>query len=180
VTQPGSSAAGQLALAEAARQVQMQTRAKMLAEVTRAWPLLDPKRLTATWPAWLQVMTAILTRYHAQSAGAAGAYYRIARTGAVGSMPGDVLQLAAPPSTEWLTKALGWSGPGQLSRTDVPPAKARTTALTQTLGTSTRVMLDGSRTTIVDTVKADPEAVGWYRKTDGDPCAFCACCRRVW
>jgi hypothetical protein len=48
------------------------------------------------------------------------------------------------------------------------------TALSTTLGTASRIALDGGRTTTLDTVKADPVAVGWYRVTDGNPCAFCA------
>jgi hypothetical protein len=35
-------------------------------------------------------------------------------------------------------------------------------------------MLDGARTTVSDSAKADPKAVGWYFVTDGDPCYFCA------
>lgn len=48
------------------------------------------------------------------------------------------------------------------------------TALSTTLGTASRIVMDGSRTTITDTIAADPVAVGWYRLTDGHPCAFCA------
>jgi hypothetical protein len=45
------------------------------------------------------------------------------------------------------------------------------TALSTTLGTAARITMDGARTTMLDTVKADPVAVGWFRLTDGDPCA---------
>ena len=35
-------------------------------------------------------------------------------------------------------------------------------------------VLDGGRDTVINTVQRDDRAVGWYRVTDGDPCAFCA------
>jgi hypothetical protein len=69
-----------------------------------------------------------------------------------------------------MARAFGFSGPGMLSRDTVRP----NTALTTTLGTSARIALDGGRTTIVNTVASDPVALGWYRVTDGEPCAFCA------
>lgn len=34
--------------------------------------------------------------------------------------------------------------------------------------------LDGGRNTIINTVQSDRRALGWYRVTDADPCAFCA------
>src|SRR5690606_32687268 len=32
----------------------------------------------------------------------------------------------------------------------------------------------GGRRQVIDTVRDDPVALGWYRVTDGDPCAVCA------
>jgi hypothetical protein len=37
-----------------------------------------------------------------------------------------------------------------------------------------RHVLNGGRATLLTVVEADPEALGWARVTDGDPCAFCA------
>jgi hypothetical protein len=84
--------------------------------------------------------------------------------------PRSLIRLAPEPPQDWLDKAFGYSGPGLFQRDVARP----NTALTTTLGTASRIVLDGGRTTTLDTMKADPVAVGWYRVTDDDPCAFCA------
>lgn len=160
----GTAAAG-------ARSVQLTIRAALLRDVTRLWPALDPARLDKTFPGWLRAMITLTRGYHSQSAQAAALYYRHARTDAIQSpTPRSIIRLAAPPSDEWMGRAFGFAGPGMLTRDTVRP----NTALTTTLGTAARVALDGGRTTVLNTVHADPVAVGWYRVTDGAPCAFCA------
>jgi hypothetical protein len=135
------------------------------------WPALDPKRLDETFPGWLRAMLTLTRNYHGQSAQAAGAYYRQARAAAIQSpTPRSLIRLAPKPSDEWMSKAFGFSGPGMLTRDQIRP----NTALTTTLGTASRIALDGARTTILDTTAHDPVALGYYRVTDGHPCAFCA------
>jgi hypothetical protein len=168
-----------LALAEAARRAQLEIRRQMLADVARLWPVLNFQHPDRTWPGWLRAMSAVLGRYHGQSAQAGGLYYRAARQAALGD-PGDVslVKLAAAPADQWVTRALGYSAVGVYRKQTVDlgraPDVAARAALTQTLGTSARIVQDGSRTTVVQSVHADDKAVGWYRITDGDPCAFCA------
>lgn len=114
----------------------------------------------------------ILTQnYHSQSSAAAGTYYQALRERATDTpTPHGLIKFAPVPSDEWMSKAYGFSGPGMLTRDTARP----NTALSTTLGTAQRIVLDGGRTTILDTVHADPKAVGWYRVSDGHPCAFCA------
>jgi hypothetical protein len=167
-----------VALAAAARRQQVQIRNAAVADIARLWRLLDFDRLDKTWQAWLAPVTDILTRRHQMSADAAALFYRAARQHATGD-PGtvDLAKLADPPLQEWTSRALGYSAPGTYARqieARVPPEQANKVALTQTLGTTSRIVLDGGRTTIQESVKADPVAVGFYRVTDGDPCAFCA------
>lgn len=162
---------GTLALAGSARVVQLQVRAALLRDVAKLWPLLDAKRLDQTFPGWLQAMMLLLRNYHGQSSAVAAAFYSKARAEAIGTpTPADFVKLADPPSAEWMARALGYAAPGMLSRDTAQP----NTALSTTLGTSSRIALDGGRTTILNTVLADRVALGWYRVTDGDPCAFCA------
>jgi hypothetical protein len=174
VTQaPPESHVGRTALevAAAGRVAQLATRAQLLRDVTRLWPILDRKRLDETWPGWLRAMSLLVRNYHGQSAQAAASAYRAAREQATHSpAPRSLIRLAPEPSQDWLDKAFGYSGPGQLHRDVARP----NTALTTTLGTASRVALDGGRTTIIGTTLEDPVALGWYRVTDGNPCAFCA------
>jgi hypothetical protein len=168
-----------LALAEAARQAQLAIRRQMLGDVARAWPMLNFQHIDRSWPVWLRVMSALLGKYHTQSAQAGGLFYRAARQAATGD-PGDVtvVKLAPSPSDEWVSRALGYSAVGVYRKQTVDlgraPDVAARSALTKTLGTSARIVQDGSRTTIVESTRADDRAVGWYRVTDGDPCGFCA------
>lgn len=160
-----------LETAFAARTVQLAIRAALMRDAVTLWKLLDPKRLDQTFPDWVTAMTALIERYHAQSAQGAAAFYRTARQAATESAtPESVVRLAESPSTEWITRALGYAGPGMLERDTAQPG----TALSTTLGTASRIALEGGRQTIAETVQRDPVAVGWYRVTDGQPCAFCA------
>lgn len=173
MTAPAQTGTAEYAVTAAvsARAVQLAVRAQLLRDVMKLWPLLDPKRLNETFPGWVGAMIALIRSYHGQSAAAAAAFYRAARATATRSpAPGSLIVLAAPPSDAWLRKALGFSGPGMLSRDTARPG----TALSTTLGTASRIALDGGQSTILATVHADPVAVGWYRVTDGQPCAFCA------
>lgn len=160
-----------LAAASAARRAQLAVRAELLRQVVRLWPLLNPKDLNGTFPAWLEAMIQLIVRYHGQSSQAAAAFYRAARSTATESpAPLGLIALAAAPERDWLAKALGFSGPGMLSRDTVRPG----TALSTTLGTAGRIALEGGRATILNTVERDPVALGYFRITDGQPCAFCA------
>lgn len=160
-----------LELAAAGRATQLAIRAQLLRDVTRLWPMLDRKRLDETWPGWLRAMSLLVRNYHGQSAVAASAAYRTARERATQSpAPRSLIRLAPEPSQDWLDKAFGYSGPGTFQRDIARP----NTALETTLGASTRIVLDGGRATTIDTVRHDPVALGWYRVTDEDPCAFCA------
>jgi hypothetical protein len=157
--------------AAAGRGIQLAIRARLLRDVTRLWPALDAKRLDETFPGWIRAMSLLVRSYHGQSATAAASAYREARSVATQSpAPRSLIKLAPEPADDWLNKAFGFSGPGMLNRDTVKP----NTALSITLGTASRIALDGGRTTILETVKHDPVALGWYRVTDSDPCAFCA------
>ncbi|MCW2898479.1 MAG: hypothetical protein JWO67_744 [Streptosporangiaceae bacterium] len=140
-------------------------------DVVKLWPLLNKARLAETFPGWLTAMTSLITNYHGQSSAAAATFYRAARATALQSpTPGSLIKPAPSPDPQWVTRALGFSGPGMLSRDTAQPG----TALSTTLGTASRIALDGGRTTIGQTVQADPAAVGWFFLTDGDPCHWCA------
>jgi hypothetical protein len=168
--------AGQIAVyalgaAATAKTVQLAIRAALLRDVIKLWPALDKNRLDETWPGWLRAMSLLITNYRNQSSFAAGRSYQAMRAQALQSpTPARLIRLAPAPPQEWLDRALGFSGPGMLNKDTARPG----TALSTTLGTASRIALDGGRTTTLDTVKADPAAVGWWRMTDGDPCHFCA------
>lgn len=168
VTTKGGSA---LTLAASARTIQLAIRARLLQDVARLWPLLDPKRLDETFPGWMRAMTILTRDYRSQSSAAASAAYRAARQQATQSpAPRSLVRLAPDADEEWLSRAYGFSGPGMLRRDTARP----NTALSTTMGTASRIVLDAGQTTTLDTLLEDPVALGWYRVTDSAPCAFCA------
>ena len=160
-----------LSAAATAKSIQLAIRAALLRDVIKLWPALDKNRLAETWPGWLRAMSLLIANYHGQSSFAAGRSYQAMREQALQSpAPARLIKMAPAPDPEWLARALGFSGPGMLEKDTAQPG----TALSTTLGTAARIVLDGGRTTTLQTVKADPAAVGWWRMTDGDPCHFCA------
>lgn len=166
-----AAGASQLTVATSGRAVQAAISAAAMRDAVTVWPLLDAKRLSDTFPGWLRAMILIARNYHAQSARVAAAAYRSLRSAhTLSPSPESLIKTAFTPNDEWLTKAFGFSGPGMLSRDTARP----NTALTTTLGTVSRIAQDGGRDTTIRTVQADPVAVGWYRLTDGHPCAWCA------
>ncbi len=167
-----------LALAQGYRQLQLDQRRQLVRDVTVAWAALDHKRLSASWPTWMQLMVALLRRYHAAAVDSAALYYRADRQRHTGQVadPGLIVR-ADEPSEEWIARALGYAAAGTFDRhttAGMDPQLAERHALTQVIGTASRISLDGGRSTLVNTAQADERAVGYYRVTDGDPCAFCA------
>lgn len=159
------------ALAGVARAAQAAIAARAMQDAIAVWPLLDPKRLNETFPGWLRAMIVLTNGYRAQSSQAAATAYRALRSKATRSpAPSSLIQLAPDANDQWLSRAFGFSGPGMLNRDTARP----NTALTTTVGTTARIVQDGGRTTTLNTIQTDPVAVGWYRVTDGNPCAFCA------
>ena len=54
------------------------------------------------------------------------------------------------------------------------PQEAARTGMVRSMGTSTRLVSEGGRDTLIQAVRDDPQARGWQRVTGGDPCEFCA------
>jgi hypothetical protein len=167
VTTPQST----LEVASAARTAQLGIRARLMVDVAKLWPLLDRKNVSATFPGWLEAMKSVTRLYHRESSAAAGAAYRQAREVATLSpAPESLVRIADDPVDEWLEKAFRYSGPALLDKDTARP----NTALSTTIGTASRIAQDGGRVTTLETTAADPVALGWYRVTGPNPCAFCA------
>lgn len=171
MTTTATEATSSIEQAQQSRTIQLALSAAVARDVARLWPNLDRKRLDATFPDWLQMMVALVERFQAMSATAASIYYAETREAHLGiPTPDSLLRLAPTPSEDWVAKAFGYSGPHLLK----DGAWQDSSALSTTQGTAIRIVQSGARDTVIDTTNADPKAVGWYRVTDGDPCAFCA------
>jgi len=163
-------------LTEAHRIAQLNITREALRDTLAVWPLLDPRELDATFPRYAEVMTTLLASHKQRSAFLAAEYIRAFRRAEGLTSDVDVKILDDLARRQALTTLLV-TGPittKVATRDGLPPEEAAQKALEATLGEVTRIVLQGGRDTIIETVREDREAIGWARITDADPCAFCA------
>lgn len=161
-------------LTEQHRRRQLALRAATIRDLLTIWQAFSVENMAATWPAVETALVALIQARWAVSAGMAAAYYGEFRA-AEGFTDPFVPRVAPVPSALEVAVPLRIAGPrsaGKLIALARPDAAAVT--LTNVAGEVSRQTLNGGRATILDTIDADPVALGYARVTDGDPCAFCA------
>jgi hypothetical protein len=165
--------ADQISLTEQHRQAQLKVRSLMLRDFLLLWPIWTGD--TASFGSLVGATMPLLRVYRQASASLAGAYYGALRTAdrAAGT---PAVRLAGNVNVEQVTKSMyvtGQAASHEALAGGSGTEQARTDALTRVSGAVTRHVLAGGRETILDSVAADPQAIGWARVTDGDPCYFC-------
>lgn len=161
-------------LTQVHRRQQLALRKVTLAEMERLWPALDWANLDSTYPTFASQVAALVSKNRKTSTGLAAAYLRAYR---VASGLGGDLRIVIPqmPPEQFATS---------LRATSLAPIKvaagrgvaadvAMGNALTQSSGAVARLVLNAGRSTVVESVRADPRAVGWQRVLGGDGCDFC-------
>lgn len=163
----------QVALTEQHRQAQLQIRARALRDFATIWPIW--KGDEQSFVDFIAAIQTLVGVYRQISAAAAAAYYQAFRQAAEAkgvSVP--VFAGAVPPAQ--IAASLYVTGRDGL-RTALAGGQsveaARGTTFVRTSGAVTRHILDAGRQTIIDSVQADKQALGWARITDGNPCYFC-------
>lgn len=144
----------------------------MLRAVIAAWPLYDIER-PDTWAQLEQILLTLIANQGPVSAALSSNYYRAFRhaEGAAGTVPTVVAATAPADEIIRSLRFVGVVGARKLLDANVPAAGART--LTNVAGDTARLVMNSGRDTIVESVDADPRALGWARVTDPAPCAFC-------
>lgn len=165
--------AGRL-LTEAHRQRQLTIRAAALRDLVRIWPAFNLEDIDRSWGPIETATLAVIAQRRRASAGAAANYFRAFRTAE--GIPGPAEPRIAPsPRQSLLVASLRLLGPIATKKSiaaGVPNPVDR--ALTRISGSVARVVLNGGRETLLESARADRQAKGFVRVTDGDPCAFCA------
>ena len=160
-------------LTEQYRQTQLQIRAQALRDFTTLWPIW--KGDENSFSELVSAALLLVKVYRRISAAAAAAYYEAFRSAAeAAGVPATVLSADVPDAA--VTTSLYITGRDALRKAlaaGQSPEAARSTTLVRASGAVTRHIIDGGRQTILDSVAADKEAIGWARVTDGDPCYFC-------
>lgn len=164
-----------LALAEKHRIEQVRASGSVQAILGEVWKqTIDPNRLEATFPAYLQAAEVVLGKGREESHALARRYYmRVAS--AAGSKA-----LNVPPvelSREALAADLHATGPaivaGRLAE-GVTLEAAQAAGLAATIAAGKRIMLDAGRQMLIEASTRDKNVKGWARVSDGSPCSFCA------
>jgi hypothetical protein len=156
------------------RRAQLQVRAATLRDYVRLWPLWQgddesfARLVAATVP--------LIRAHHRTSSAVAAAYYdSFRRAERVDGTPTP--RLAELVNVDQVTASLYVTGLVAARRARAAGRSAdvvRRNALTRTSGAVSRHVLTGGRDTLIQSVAADRQALGWARVTDGAPCAFCA------
>lgn len=162
-------------LTEAHRLAQLRNAGEALRVSATIWRLLDVRDLDGSTARWLEAQLAALGRYNERSRRLAEQYLRAYREAEAGGraavIPGGFIdQVAAIVSLE----TQGPIAAKENIARGVPPAAAMQTAWRRTTGAIGRLVQQGGRGTIDQTVRRDSGAVGYRRVTDSDPCEFCA------
>jgi hypothetical protein len=140
------------------------------------WGTVDPKALAATIAPFTRAGSTLVLSGRRASALAASRYY--AQFRAVEGVDGSVLvTTAAPPDAsvvEGNLRGAGLRGIANAFRAGRPADEAARNGFVRLAGSATNIVLGGGRDTLMGAIQSDPQARGWQRVTDGDPCAFCA------
>jgi hypothetical protein len=158
------------------RRAQAALVANLIRELTILWPSFGKGDQEILWPILRRAIYLLVVSRHRTSSGLAAAYYQRIRE--AHGITGNVVPTMAPDLPDPLiTTTLDITGPSSFNKSltrgkTEEQAKAR--ALVEVAGSATKLVLDGGRTTTVETSKDDKLSIGWARMTDGDPCSWCA------
>jgi hypothetical protein len=164
-------------LTELQRVAQLRLAARTIAQLRLVWGLLDPADLDETFDRWLRVAVPVVQTNRAASARLAAAYLAAFRRAELGTVEGLPVVLAAPVDVKAVTTSLLVTGPWSVKKamsSGVDLARAVDVAEARSSAAAMRHVLSGGRETIVETVAADRQALGWARVASANSCGFCA------
>jgi hypothetical protein len=142
--------------------------------------LLNPGRLQATVPPWIDAVTEVVARYSETSATLAADFYDGERAAA--GVPGSfTVPLADPPPGEQVDASMRWATKDLWPRDEAVATVAQRepldvrleVAMTKADGATQRLVADRGRATLRQAVNSDPQAVAYARAAALGACAFC-------
>ncbi|MGW0905033.1 VG15 protein [Streptomyces sp. NPDC002853] len=143
--------------------------------------LINPNRLQATVPTWIEAVIAVVARYADVSATLAADFYDGERDAA--GVPGSfTVPVADPPPDEqvdaslrWATKDLWPRDEADATLAQLEPLDVRLdAAMSKTDGAIERLVLNAGRQTVREAVEQDRGAVAYARAAALGCCSFCA------
>lgn len=160
-------------LARNYRQASLSIRAGMIRDLMLLWPMLNRSEMDASFPSWARLVGALVQRDRNRVATLAGAYLAAAR--AESGVSGAALIVPTVLASSQLDGSLAATARGGYftALTYYPPDKASDVTMVRTAGALGRLVLNGGRETITDSLKADPKGQGWRRVIAPSACDFC-------
>lgn len=160
-------------LTQVHRQLQLSLRAATVKDVAAVWPAFDVTN-PASWPAVETALLAIVRDRGNTSAGLALQYYQEFR--AAEQIAGAATPTIADPVIDAQVRT-SLKVTGLVSTTRAVKAHRRDATaigLVTVSGSVSRYVLDQGRDSILNSIAADQQALGWARVTSTHPCSFCA------
>lgn len=164
-------------LTELQRTAQLRLAARTVAQLRSAWGLLDPADLDATFERWLRIAVPVVQANRMASSRLAAAYLSAFRKAEIGTVADLKVVFAAPADVKAVTTSLLVTGPWSVKTAmtnGVALDRAADVAEARAAAAGMRHALDGGRSTVIDTMAGDQQALGWARVASGNACAFCA------
>jgi hypothetical protein len=143
--------------------------------------LINPNRLQATVPTWIEAVLAVIARYSDVSATLAADFYDAERDAS--GVPGTfTVPLADRPPDDQVTASLRWATKDLWPRNEadatlaqLEPLDARLeAAMSKADGAVDRLVLNAGRNTVTDAVRQDAGAIAYARAAALGCCSFCA------
>jgi hypothetical protein len=142
--------------------------------------LIDPSRLQASVPSWIEAVTAIVARYSEVSATLAADFYDGERQAA--GVPGAfTVTPSGPPPGEQVDSSLRWATKDLWPRDEAVATVAQQepldvrleAAMAKADSATQKLVADRGRETLRQAVKADSQAVAYARAAALGGCSFC-------
>lgn len=158
------------------RRQQLGVRAAAVRELAQLWALVDVTDLAGTIGGFAQTGSRLVLSQRDASAALAAQYFAGFRQAE--GVSGEALPRLARRLDEELVQRLlrgaALSGVVNGRRGGMTLAAAARNGLVKVAGQASSLVLGGGRETLLDSLSADRQALGWQRVTSVDPCHFCA------
>jgi hypothetical protein len=162
------------------RQAQLGLTALLLRDLRGLRRLVDPARLQATVPSWIEAVAAVVARYSEVAATLAADFYDGERDAAGVGGTFTVPLAVSPPddqtsnSLRWATKDLWPRDDPDVTAAQLEPLDVRLEAAFGKAGMATqRLVADTGRSTVRQAVQQDPQAMAYARSAALGACFFC-------
>lgn len=156
------------------RQQQLALRAATIQQLLRLWPTLDWTRLDRTFPAWVLAVGEVVQANKRTSSGLAAAYLQAFRL-SEGIPAGPVVVTDTVDAEQLLTslRVTALVAAKRSAAAGMTAEQAMANAFVLSSGAASRLVLEGGRDTLVESLRADSRAFGWRRVSSGRACDFC-------